>query len=136
MTTVVLPPLDGSPYQRFLGVTLISAVPGRVEMRLPFRDELLREDGSDWLHGGVVGALVDIAGDYAVASHFGCGVPTVDLRIDYLRPSRRGDLQAVGQTIRVGKTLAVADVEVRDGSGQVVATGRGVYACPRQAPKP
>ena len=30
----------------------------------------------------------DIAGDYAVASQTGGDVPTVDLRIDYLRPAR------------------------------------------------
>lgn len=135
MTTIALPPLDISPYHRFLGVTLTRAEQGLVEVRLPFRDELLREDGSDWLHGGVVGALVDIAGDYAVASHFGCGVPTVDLRIDYLRPSRKGDLTAIGRTIRVGRTLAMADVEVRDSTGEIVATGRGVYVCPRQPTK-
>jgi len=122
---------DGSPYMRFLGLTLEKSEKGYVEIRLPFRDEFLRHDGSDWLHGGVVSALVDIAGDYAVVTEVGIGVPTIDMRVDYLRPARRGDLLAVARTLRVGRTVSVADVEVRDASGATVAVGRAVYASPR-----
>ncbi len=66
---------DSSPYQRFLGLRLERAGDGEIVIRLPFRDEFLREDGSDWLHGGVMSALVDIAGDYAIVTRLGAGVP-------------------------------------------------------------
>jgi uncharacterized protein (TIGR00369 family) len=122
---------DHSPYMRFLGLQLTASEKGRVEIRLPFREEFLRQDGSDWLHGGVVSALIDIAGDYAVITEVGTGVPTIDLRVDYLRPARRGDLTAIARTLRVGRTVSVADVEVRDNQATVVAVGRGVYASPR-----
>jgi uncharacterized protein (TIGR00369 family) len=125
--------LDRSPYQRFLGLRLVRAGDGEVEILLPFREEFLREDGSDWLHGGVISALVDIAGDYAVVTRVGQGVPTVDLRVDWLRPARRGDLLATGRVLRTGRTVCVADVEVRDERGTTVAVGRGVYASPRPA---
>ena len=59
------------------------------------------------------------------------GVPTIDMRVDYLRPARQGDLTAVGKTVRVGKTVSVADVEIRDSSGTLVAVGRACYASPR-----
>jgi uncharacterized protein (TIGR00369 family) len=58
-------------------------------------------------------------------------VPTIDLRVDYLRPARRGDLLAVGRTHRVGRTVSVASVEIQDATGTVVALGRAVYASPR-----
>ena len=122
---------DHSPYMRFLGLQIVRADKGQVEIRLPFREEFLRSDDSDWLHGGVVSALIDIVGDYAVITETGVGVPTIDLRVDYLRPARRGDLLAVGRTLRVGRTVSVADVEVRDASGTLVAVGRGCYASPR-----
>ena len=120
-----------SPFMRFLGLEIVRAEQGLVEIRLPFRDEFLRTDGSDWLHGGVVSALADIAGDYAVMSETAPGVPTIDMRVDYLRPARTGDLTAVGKTVRVGKTVSVADVEIRDASGTLVAVGRACYASPR-----
>jgi uncharacterized protein (TIGR00369 family) len=122
---------DHSPFMRFLGLQLVRAEKGVVEIRLPFREEFLRHDGSDWLHGGVVSALADIAGDYAVITETSTGVPTIDMRIDYLRPARRGDLLALARTVRVGRTVSVADVEVRDAAGTLVALGRAVYASPR-----
>ena len=122
---------DGSPYHRFLGLTLVRAEKGSVEIRLPFRTEFLREDGSDWLHGGIVSAFVDILGDYAIVTEVGTGVPTIDLRVDFLRPARRGDLVGVGKVVRIGRTISIADAEVRDESGTLVAVGRGVYASPR-----
>ena len=128
-----------SPFMRFLGLEIITAEKGRIEIRLPFREEFIRVDGSDWLHGGVVSALADIAGDYAVITETAPGVPTIDMRVDYLRPARRGDLTALAKTVRVGRTVCVADVEIRDSAGTLVAVGRACYASPRppaEAPEP
>jgi uncharacterized protein (TIGR00369 family) len=122
---------DHSPYMRFLGLQLVRAERGLVEIRLPFREEFMRQDGSDWYHGGVISALADIVGDYAVITETGVGVPTIDLRVDYLRPARRGDLLAVGRTVRVGRTVSVANVEIQDDTGALVALGRAVYASPK-----
>jgi len=127
-------PLDGSPFQRFLGLEMVSAEVGRVVIRLPFRDEFHRADGSDWYHGGVVAALIDIAGDYALWSQVGAGLPTIDMRVDWLRPARRGALLAEGRAVKVGRTVCTADVEVRDERGELVAVGRGTYATPRPTP--
>jgi len=122
---------DHSPFMRFLGLEMIRADKGVVEIRLPFREEFLRQDGSDWLHGGVLSALADIVGDYAVMTETAAGVPTIDMRVDYLRPARKGDLTAIGRTVRVGRTVSVADVDIRDASGTLVAVGRACYASPR-----
>ncbi len=122
--------LDTSPYQRFLGLVMERVGDGEVVIRLPFREDFLREDGSDWLHGGIISALIDIAGDYAVVTKFDVGVPTIDLRIDWLRPARAGDLVATGRVVKTGRRVSVADVEVHDAKGQLVAIGRGLYASP------
>jgi len=124
------PDLSESPYQRFLGLEFTRYQEGLVEIGMPFREEFLRDDGSDWLHGGIISALIDIAGDYAVYSKTGGDVPTLDLRIDYLRPAKRGRLTAIARTIKVGRRVSIADVEVTDEQGQVVAIGRCVYATP------
>jgi uncharacterized protein (TIGR00369 family) len=120
--------VDRSPFHRLIGLELVRADDGVVEMRLPWRDELGRADGSDWFHGGVLSALIDIAGDYAIAAKLGRGVPTIDLRVDYLRPARRGELRAVARALKVGRTIGVADVELRDAAGALVAVGRCAYS--------
>jgi uncharacterized protein (TIGR00369 family) len=120
--------VDRSPFHRLLGLELVRAEDGVVEIRLPWRDELRRADDSDWYHGGVLSALIDIAGDYAVVSKLGRGVPTIDLRVDYLRPARRGELRAIARAVKVGRSVGVADVELRDAQGAVVAIGRCAYS--------
>jgi uncharacterized protein (TIGR00369 family) len=120
--------VDTSPFHRLIGLELVRAEAGLVELRLAWREEFRRADGSDWYHGGILSALIDIAGDFAIASKLGRWVPTIDLRVDYLRPAREGALVAVARAVKVGKTVGVADVELRNGEGAVVAIGRAAYA--------
>jgi len=120
--------VEHSPFHRLLGLELVRAQDGDVEMRLPWREEFRRADDSEWYHGGIISALVDIAGDYAIASRLGRWVATIDLRVDYLRPALQGELTALAHAVKVGRTVAVADVELRDAKGAVVAIGRCAYS--------
>ena len=54
-------------------------------------------------------------------------VPTIDLRIDYLRPATPGSLTATGRAVRVGRSVAVADIEVVNEAGTAIAIGRGLF---------
>lgn len=117
-----------SPFHRLIGLELTRVEAGQVAMRLPWREEFRRADRSDWYHGGVLSALIDIAGDYAIASKLGRWVPTIDLRVDYLRPAKRGDLTAAARAVKLGRTVGVADVELRDAKGALVAVGRAAYS--------
>ncbi len=120
--------LDQSPYARFLGAELVRTEEGLIEIRLPFRDDFLRMDDSDWYHGGIISALADIAGAFAVLMAAGEGSgATIDLRIDYLKPAQRGDLVAIGRVVKIGRRICRADMEVRDASGDLVAIGRGAF---------
>ncbi len=121
--------LEISPYQRALGLQLVEVSEGEIRVRLPFRDDFLRVDGSDWLHGGVVSALIDVVVGWAAYTAVKEHVATADLRIDLVRPAR-GDLEAVGVVRKIGGRLCVVDAEVRDAGGKVVALGRGTVARP------
>ena len=121
--------LDDPPYQRFLGMKAVALDPdaGTVTIRLPFRRELCRSSTVPEIHGGVTAALIDIAGDYALAIQLGDGVPTIDLRIDYLRMAVETELTATAKAVKTGRTLGIVDVEVRDERERLVAIGRGTY---------
>ena len=73
-------------------------------------------------------ALIDIAGDFALIAKLGRGIPTIDLRIDYLRPAVDTDLIARARTLRAGRTVGVVDIEISDKHGRLVAVGRGGYS--------
>ena len=122
--------LEEAPYQRFLGVRALSIDPdaGTVTLTVPFRHELCRSSERPEIHGGVTAALIDIAGDYAIVAKIGGpGIPTIDLRIDYLRMAVDTALTAKAEAVKVGRTLGVVNVEVLDDGGRIVAIGRGTY---------
>ncbi len=121
--------LDEPPYQQFLGIKAesLDADAGEVTIRLPFKRELQRSADRPEIHGGVTAALIDIAGDYALAVQLGRGIPTIDLRIDFLRMAVETDLIATARAVKTGRTLGVVNVEVKDEAGRLVAVGRGTY---------
>ena len=117
-------------FQQFMQLELVQhdAVLGSVSLRAPWRQEFERTPGSRQWHGGPIAALIDIAGDFALIALLGRGIPTIDLRVDYLRPAVDTDLHARAHTVRAGRTVGVVDIEVSDKAGRVVAVGRGSYA--------
>jgi uncharacterized protein (TIGR00369 family) len=122
--------LEDAPFHEFLGVTFSEYEDGHVVIECPFREELLVNADRNIVHGGILGSLLDIAGHYAVLSTVGARVPTVDLRVDYLRPGRAERFLVEAEIDRVGRNIAVADAEIRQKQKddiRSVALGRGSY---------
>lgn len=123
--------IDDSPFIAFLGLRIdsLDLEAGSVEATLPHRREFERGGPmTGQFHGGVIASLIDVVGDMAVAMKVGGGVPTINFRVDYLRPSAGPALKAHGLARRVGRTVGVADVEVFDAEGRLTAVGRGTYS--------
>lgn len=122
--------LDSSPFHRLLGLKLEKADESTdtLRIRLPRNPQMERADKSGQHHGGVIASLIDIAGDFGVIWHLGYGVPTINFRTDYLRPAIETDLVATSIVRRIGKTVAVCDVEVTAENGKLLAIGRGTYS--------
>jgi uncharacterized protein (TIGR00369 family) len=122
--------LDASPFNLFLDLTVVRADPVKQEvtMRSPMRPEFERRPGSKQWHGGVIASVIDTVGDFAVGMMVGRGLPTVNFRVDYLRPAVDTALVAVSRVRRVGKSVGVADVDVFDEKGALLAIGRGTYS--------
>jgi uncharacterized protein (TIGR00369 family) len=121
--------LAQSPFHEVLGLRLESLEPdsGTVEIRCGFGETLQRSPGSGQYHGGVIASLIDIAGDFALIAVLGYGVPTINFRVDYLRPARAGDLIARAVIRKSGRTIGVVDVDVFDAESRLVAVGRACY---------
>jgi len=123
--------MHGSPFIGFMNLTVerVDAAAGEVVMRMPMRPEFERGGPmTGQFHGGPIAALIDTVGDFAVAVKVGGGVPTINFRVDYLRPS--GGTHLIGRAVarRVGRTVAVVDVEISDAEGRLTALGRGTYS--------
>ena len=118
-----------SPFNAFLGLEVVSADPEKQElvMRLKMRPEFERLAGSGQWHGGPIAAAIDIVGDYGLAMLLGKPLPTINLRVDYLRPGK-GTLTLIARIRRTGKTVGVVDVDVLNEAGDLIAIGRANYS--------
>jgi uncharacterized protein (TIGR00369 family) len=118
-----------SPFTRFLGLTIESADFERQEvaMKMPMRAELERGGGSGQFHGGPIAALIDTVGDFAVILVVKGPVPTINLRVDYLRPATGAYLIGRAKVRRAGRTVGVVDIDVYDDQERLCAVGRGCY---------
>ena len=122
--------LGRSPFIAFLGLTVTEADPTRqlVTMTLPMRPEFERGPGSGQWHGGPIAAVIDTVGDYALVMMLSRPLPTINFRVDYLRPAVNTALTATARVRRAGRSVGVVDVDVTDGDGNLVAVGRAAYS--------
>ncbi|WP_410015561.1 PaaI family thioesterase [Sodalis sp. C49] len=95
---------------------------------VPMRAEFERSAGSGQWHGGPLASIIDTVGDFALAMMVGTGLPTINFRVDYLRPAVNTSLRVVARVRRSGRTVGVADVDVFNGQQQLLAIGRASYA--------
>jgi uncharacterized protein (TIGR00369 family) len=118
------------PFHQWLRPEVVAAdeTNGRVVIALALRPEFRRDPERPEIHGGIVAALVDIAGHAVVAAKLLHGVPTIDLRIDYMRMAAGSALYATAEPIKVGRTIGLVDIRVTDDQTRLVAVGRAVFS--------
>ena len=124
--------LDASPFIQFLGLRcdVADGEAGTLCMSMPMREELERGAGGQQFHGGPIASLIDTAGCFAIIMGTRAPVPTINFRVDYLRPSGGRQLLAQARVRRAGKTVGVVDVDVLDDQGRLTAVGRGCFGIP------
>jgi len=133
------PPLNKEELQQRLGhsafidslkLTVLSADPDneQVVMRAEMRPEFERGRGTGQWHGGPIAAIIDTVGDYALVMLLGRPLPTVNFRVDYLRPAIDTALIVTATVRRNGRLVGIVDVDVVNEAGQLLAVGRATYA--------
>ena len=81
------------------------------------RPEFERIAGSGQWHGGPIAAMIDTVGDYALVMSIGRPLPTINFRVDYLRPAVNTALTVTARVRRAGRSVGVVDVDVMDAAG-------------------
>ena len=122
--------LDHSPFIHFLGLKVVEADPAKelVTMSCAFRPEFERGPGSGMWHGGPIAAIIDTVGDYALIMALRRPLPTINFRVDYLRPSIKTSLTTTATVRRAGKSVGLVDVDVFNDHKALVAVGRATYS--------
>src|SRR3954463_2901556 len=109
------------PIGRLLGFVLKAIEPGRAVFEMEADERHHNPMGT--LHGGVYCDLADAAMGYAYSATLGEGetFTTVELKINFFRPVRKGKLTAEARVVKAGSTLGYVECDVKDADGKLVA---------------
>ena len=107
------------PFNQLLSFTVNHLHSEHVEIKLVWDDKLMGNPVHTILHGGVTAAVLDTVGSLAALLYGVNGLTnensvnafyqqlpnngTLDMRVDYLRPSKGEEFVAIAQVIRRGK---------------------------------
>ncbi len=120
-----LPP---PPIERLTGLRATAAASGEATFALPAHEGLCAPVPGR-LQGGAVALLAETALSTAIETTLpaGTALAPVDLKVNYLRPAVADgrELTAVGRVSHSGRRIAVAESEVRDADGKLVALATG-----------
>jgi molybdopterin converting factor subunit 1 len=115
-----VPQLPG--YVDLLGMRPLSAEPGHVRMEFTASEQFLNPAGA--VQGGFITAMLDDTMGPAAIAQLGPGhfAPTLELKVNFLRPAGPGRLVADGRVVHMGKSVAFLEGSLSDEEGNVVAT--------------
>ena len=115
------------PFNMLLGMRLRRVHRDGIALECTVRDELRNSAGL--AHGGVAAALADAAVGIAIQAHFKGGrrITTVEMKINYFQPVKEGRMLARSHLLRIGSSLCVGSVDLRDEAGRLVGTALVTY---------
>lgn len=121
--------LEQSPYMRFLGMR-VELAGDEMTAILPFSPHLVGNVMLPALHGGVIGAFLEMSAlaQLAVREPLRRLPRTIDVTIEYLRPGRALTTYARAEVVKLGRRIANVHVEAwQEARGAPVAALRGHF---------
>ena len=126
------------PFNKVLGLRLESMDPKAPKLAFDMRPELVGNARRGILHGGVISAVLDATGGFAIMLALAKepkpgekisfpNMGTIDLRVDYLRPGRGKHFVASAKVVRLGNRIAVTHMELVNDEGELISTGAAAY---------
>jgi uncharacterized protein (TIGR00369 family) len=118
---------QGAPVGKLIGFLPTSIEPGKAVFALEAGPQHANPMGT--LHGGILCDVADAAMGVAYASLLGDGesFTTLELKINFLRPFWTGTLIATGRVVKSGRTIGLAECDINDTEGRLVA--RAMCTC-------
>src|SRR3990172_3043966 len=113
------------PFVKLMGMRLLSSGGGKSVMECRIRPVLKNSGGT--LHGGVIGALVDMSVATALRSvmPLSSRMTTVEYKVNFLESVPEGTVTARGNILRLGRTIAAGATEIRNEAGGGGGLGSG-----------
>lgn len=119
----VLNAINQGPFLKHLSMTVSDMSIGFSVVKLNVVDEHLNPFGG--IHGGAYASVIDTAAYWAAYCELkeNVGLISIDLKIDYLAPISKGLIITKGRSIKIGKSMCLAEATATDQNGKWLAHG-------------
>ncbi len=113
--------LTFAPVEDIVGFKLIARDNGRAVVL--FNPTARHVNPMGTLHGGILCDIADAAMNaaYATTLQDGETFTTLEMKINYLKPVWRSTLRAEGWVVKAGRTIGLAECDIYDENGSLVA---------------
>lgn len=130
------------PFNKHLGVVVTDLSLESSVVEIFLREELYGNYIQKILHGGVISAVLDLAGGIIAQLHAAKNMKgmnigqimdrfskmsTLNMRVDYLRPGSGEKFSCSARVVRAGNKVAVTHMEMANENGELIAIGTGSY---------
>ncbi|WP_253924988.1 PaaI family thioesterase [Halobacillus sp. A5] len=115
------------PFWNHIGLTEVFKKDGLSKIELEVTGLLTQRHGT--VHGGVLATMVDAAVGTSIRSLLPekKAAVTVEMKVNYLRPSTGSKLIGEGRIINKGQSIIVGEAQIKNEDGKVVAHGTATY---------
>ena len=112
------------PAAKLLGWKVLEAEPGSGRIRVQFEATLEFTNPMGNVQGGFLAAMLDDTLGPALATTFSEQefAPTLELKINFIRPAKPGTLIGTGRVVHRGGTVAFLEGSLQDSAGNLIAT--------------
>jgi uncharacterized protein (TIGR00369 family) len=114
--------IEMPPAAALLGWKALELEPGRVKVQYTARPEFGNPQGA--IQGGFLAAMLDDAMGPALFTTLAAEqfAPTIELKVNYLRPARPGRIIAEGRVVHRTRSLAFLEGTLSNVEGDLIAT--------------
>jgi uncharacterized protein (TIGR00369 family) len=119
----VIKAINKGPYFKHLSMPVKEMGTGYSIVELKVGNEHLNPFGG--IHGGAYASVIDTAAYWAVYCELDerVGLISIDLKIDYLAPISDGTIITKGRSIKIGRSMCLAEATATDKDGKWLAHG-------------
>ncbi len=111
------------PASDMLGFAMVRVDQAKMEIEAAFEGRADFANPAGQIQGGFLSAMLDetmsVAG--VVASGMTAFLPTLEMKVSFLRPALPGRLTCVGRVVKWGKAIAFLEGELYDDQGRLLA---------------
>ncbi|MGB0884747.1 MAG: PaaI family thioesterase, partial [Flavobacteriales bacterium] len=115
--------MKNDAFSQWLGIEIIQILPGKAELALTVKPEML--NGFGILHGGISYSLADSALAFAANSK-GMQAVSTETSISHLKPAKVGEkLLAFADEIHCSKSTGIYQIEIKNQNNERIAHFKG-----------